>query len=429
MTSPEPKPDDAAQATQAAGHPVAVIFMELNRYIKARCLGAGRHMPIAVITQNTNGIDFSDDDRVSWGSSTRLRPWMPDTSPTPDALTRALHAALDSLRPRAVAVPGWSEPIALAALLWCAKRRVPAVVMTESQERDAARSPLKEAIKARLIGLAAAALAGGAPQIDYCVKLGMPRRACFIGYDVVENAHFAHGAQHARNNADAQRQRLGLPAHGYFLASARLVERKNHLTLIDAFAQYRARLTTLTHNSTPAWDLVILGDGPMRPALEARIQQHNLTDHVHLKGHTQYPDLPAFYGLAEAFVHPSRVEQWGLVVNEAMAASLPLIVSEESGCAADLVAHGSNGFTFPANNTEALTARMLEIHQTPHAQRITMGQTSAAMIAPYTPELFGRNLLRAVEVAEERNAAGVGSITGRWIAAAMLRARPVRAYE
>src|SRR5207244_4064698 len=102
---------------------------------------------------------------------------------------------------------------------------------------------------------------------------------------------------------------------------------KNLPRLLEAFAGYR-RLA-----GDAAWELVLLGDGPLRPELVALLKDLELDGHVLLPGFKQYDELPAYYGLAGAFIHASTTEQWGLVVNEAMASGLPVLVSDRCGCA------------------------------------------------------------------------------------------------
>ena len=97
---------------------------------------------------------------------------------------------------------------------------------------------------------------------------------------------------------------------------------------------------------------------------------------VRLPGFRQYDELPAYYGLAEAFVHASRTEQWGLVVNEAMASGLPVLVSRQCGCAPELVAHGTNGYQFDPNDQVALARCMAEITRD-EEHRQMMGQASS----------------------------------------------------
>ena len=120
---------------------------------------------------------------------------------------------------------------------------------------------------------------------------------------------------------------------------------------------------------------------------------------MQLHGFRQYDELPAYYGLADAFVHASTAEQWGLVVNEAMAAGLPVIVSQESGCARDLVQAGRNGFTFPARDLNALTQRLQDV-ASDSCDRLAMGAESREIIRQWSPETFARGLCQAAEVAE-----------------------------
>jgi 1,2-diacylglycerol 3-alpha-glucosyltransferase len=106
---------------------------------------------------------------------------------------------------------------------------------------------------------------------------------------------------------------------------------------------------------------VLLGDGPLKETLFHQVARMGLTDRVRFPGFKQYDELPIFYGLASAFIHASSSEQWGLVVNEAMASRLPVLVSERCGCAPDLVQNGVNGFTFDPFDIKNITDRMLQL--------------------------------------------------------------------
>src|SRR5258706_11264440 len=97
-------------------------------------------------------------------------------------------------------------------------------------------------------------------------------------------------------------------------------------------------------------------------------------------GFKQYGDLPAFYGLAGGFVHVSRVEQWGLVVNEARAAGLPVIVSHSCGCAEDLVEQGVNGWAVDPFDGDAIAARLTDL-AAPNTDRTAMAARGQAIVA------------------------------------------------
>jgi glycosyltransferase involved in cell wall biosynthesis len=142
---------------------------------------------------------------------------------------------------------------------------------------------------------------------------------------------------------------------------------------------------------------VLLGDGPLRETLNSQLSTLNLHRHVHLPGFKQYDELPVYYGLAKAFVHASITEQWGLVVNEAVASGLPVIVSNHCGCAPELV--NGNGFTFDPNHEHELTARLLEVASLSDKERKHLGDNSYRIAANFAPERFGEGLKEAVRVA------------------------------
>jgi glycosyltransferase involved in cell wall biosynthesis len=147
---------------------------------------------------------------------------------------------------------------------------------------------------------------------------------------------------------------------------------------------------------------VLLGDGELRGHVESRIARLHLAGDVILPGFKQYDELPAYYGLASAFVHASTTEQWGLVVNEAMASGLPVIVSERCGCAPDLVEGGVNGFTFDPYDVEELSGLMQRVAAMTDEQRQAMGRAGRRIVADWGPERFADGLMRAVEVAMRR---------------------------
>lgn len=262
------------------------------------------------------------------------------------------------------------------ALLWARRQQVPAILMSDSQATDFARNPAVEWLKSAIVRNFSGALVAGQAHRDYACDLGVAPDRVRTGYDVVDNTHFARGADDARENATAQRHALHLPER-YFLASARFVEKKNLPFLIDAFRAFR-------ESHSPAdIDLVITGDGPLRPQLEAQIRNLGLQGAVHLPGFIQYPDTPKYYGLATAFILSSTTDQWGLVVNEAMASGLPVLVSERCGAAANLVKPGQNGFAFDPNDTDALAALMRRLADAPQPALEQMGAVSRDHITGY----------------------------------------------
>ena len=358
---------------------VAVLFHRLGPYHFARLRAAGQRLFIVAV--ESSGADETYAWDVVTGAEGFERVTLfenADAQKLPVAeVAGRVGTALDKIQPGVVVVPGWSDSAALGAVLWCWRNRIPAVVMSDSTTWDERRVSWKEWPKSQIVKMCSVALVAGTPHRDYLVQLGMQSERIFLGYDAVDNRYFADKAAEIGNRKSEIRNQNGLPEK-YFLASARFVEKKNLPRLLQAYARYRqlasnsefgirnsegtsSRPSPQNAEGVVPWNLVLLGDGPLRPALVSQIQGLGLHEHVQMPGFKQYPELPAYYGLASAFVHASTTEQWGLVVNEAMASGLPVLVSNRCGCARALVQEGVNGFTFDPCNVEQLAQLMVKI--------------------------------------------------------------------
>lgn len=305
-----------------------------------------------------------------------------------DIFTQTLRV-LSEHEPDRVVISGWATAESFAGLIWAKRYRKPLVVMSESQAIDAPRSLLREWIKSRVIRSCDAALVGGSRHREYLYELGMPDQSIFLGYNAVENSHFALGADRARGASEDERRRLKLPPR-YLLASARFIPKKNLTRLIEAYGNAISELSE-------APDLVILGDGPERQILENTIAQRGVLGRVHLLGVHPYNDLPSLYGLAEGFVHVSTAEQWGLVINEAAAAGLPLVVSKQCGATPELIQNDVNGWSVDAQDVESISTAVFRLITLSSDKRAAMGEASRDIVADWGPERFASGLMAACE--------------------------------
>src|SRR6266581_1042185 len=381
---------------------VGVVFHHIGPYHHAR-------LNVASDRLSVTGIEWSAKGYDAWGAAEAPARYhkislfsdVADRYPRSRQRREAFRWALEQANPDVVAVNGWNNFGSLAAANCCVRRQIPMIVMSESARRDEPRTWWKEIIKRRIVNLYSAALVGGQRHVEYLVELGVPRDRIFTGYDVVDNAWFARRTLEIRNShlrrgyggraAFEIRKKYGLP-ETYFLASARFIEKKNLTRLIRAYAEYRER----SQGDEP-WDLVMLGDGPMRETFNTQLSTLNLHSHVHLPGFKQYDELPVYYALANAFVHASTTEQWGLVVNEAIASGLPVIVSERCGCVPELVQ--DNGFTFNPMDEHELAAEMLKMTTLADDERKRLADNSYRIAANFAPERFSEGLERAASVA------------------------------
>jgi glycosyltransferase involved in cell wall biosynthesis len=180
----------------------------------------------------------------------------------------------------------------------------------------------------------------------------------------------------------------------YFLVSNRLVENKNTETVIEAFARYREV------SKNKLWDLVILGSGPLESKIRDQITRLALDDCVRLEGFLKYHDLPRLYHGAGALILASTWEPWGLVVNEALAAGLPVIVSTKVGSVCELVRHGENGFVFEPLDVQSLQRHMLDLADD-NLMCMKFGERSLEIIKDWDPDRFGLGLQGATRMAFE----------------------------
>ena len=299
---------------------------------------------------------------------------------------------LKSEDPAVVVITGYFLAGMRAAARWTRQHKRLSIYIGDSQWGDRRRNPVKEWIK----GWWArrhydAAFAAGERAAAYLQMMGFPREKIWTGYDVVDNQTFATGAALARQDGTALRMRLHLPEK-FFLFVGRFAPEKNLPRLVEAYASYRHAA------GTDAWGLVLVGGGPQEALL--RQQVHGIPDVVFAGAH-QSDELGLYYGLASCLILPSVSETWGLVVNEAMAAGLPVIVSHRCGCVAELVRPGFNGYVIDPLDVDGM-ARTMAVMSSTLVDCASMGDASRQIVALYTPETWANSLADCIE----RTAAG-----------------------
>jgi len=324
-------------------------------------------LPIETLMPNT-----------SWGDADKL------------ALSRMLWKRLSELDPEVVLVPGYYTLPAVVAAVWARAHRRRSVLMTESTAADHKRSWWKELPKRlALRTLFSWAVTGGRAHVAYLRHLGFRADRIVGCYDVVDNEMFRAGVSALRSGSVAH------PAPSpYFLYVGRLAAEKNIAGLLASWVQYRERGGT--------WPLVLCGDGPERAVLQAAAAATPHAADVYFPGLKSSRELLPFYAGAGCFVLPSTREPWGLVVNEAMASGLPVLVSNRCGCALDVVAEGRNGFTFDPAAPQELTRLLLAMDALSPGERSRMGESSAEIIARFTPRGFGEAIASLTPVALDR---------------------------
>ncbi len=195
------------------------------------------------------------------------------------------------------------------------------------------------------------AMAIGSANADFYRAMGVPDDKIFIAPYSVDNARFAARSEAAPGERAEWRARFGIPEETVaVLYAAKFTRRKHPDDLLAAAGQLKAQ-------TGAPFTVVMCGSGELEPELRDYCARHGL-DNVVFTGFVNQADLPRLYGACDVFVLPSENEPWALAVNEAMCAGLPIVLSREIGCVADLVRDGENGFTFEAGDVPALAAAL-----------------------------------------------------------------------
>ncbi len=297
-------------------------------------------------------------------------------------ITREVTLKLDELKPDAVAIAGYASPDARACLKWCKENGARAILMSETREADGQRVWWKEFLKGRVISKFDAALVGAKSHAAYLANFGLTN--VHFGYNVVNNATFLRSAD-----------RKTPPV---LLASSRFIERKNFAALLQTYRRSSIDQT---------WSLCLLGDGEERKALEEEAyrfkeglpwEDKEQKPGVYFAGFRQIKELPDFYAKASAFIHPALSEPWGLVINEAMAAGLPILSSRNVGAAEELIDHGVNGWLFNPESVTEMKIYLDKLLQTPSEELQKMGEASKRILEERCPtSAFGKGMAAAVK--------------------------------
>lgn len=329
---------------------VAFVWKQFAPYHVDRCAAAARALGP---TSPVLGIE------IAAGSSAYAWPVAPD-EPSFTRVTLFPHSEVECLPARLVVSAAWRalRRQRLRAVFLCHYEHpaiaflalrlrlcgVPVFVMFDSKFDDKPRRPGREALKRRLLWPYGGALASGMRARDYLRFLGLPRGRIALGYDTVSVA---------RVRAEAAAKDVASPERP-FLVVARCVRKKNLSTAIAAYASYRA--AALQRGFVPR-SLHLLGDGPLRPELEAEVAGRGL-EGVRFHGFVMPETVARAMAGARALVLPSVEEQWGLVVNEALALGLPVLASTRIGAVDGLLRPGINGLLADPHDAEGFAASM-----------------------------------------------------------------------
>jgi glycosyltransferase involved in cell wall biosynthesis len=305
-------------------------------------------------------------------------------------ITPGIVGILEHNRPDVVVVSGWSTFGAQAAIIWCRVRRVPYVLVVESHDyvpRRAWRRVVKNLVVPRIVRSAAGVLVTGSLVRASMIARGAGDKQIQIFANTIDVADFKSRADALAAKRSELRTFLGIRNHDVAVVCvARLVEDKALDTLIRAAAA-----------AGPPVVAVLVGEGAEQQRLE-ELASH-LGVRVVFTGVVDWNRIIEIYVASDVFALVSRHETWGVVVNEAAACGLPLVLSDHVGAAHDLLEVGQNGLLVPPDDVSA-TARALRELAADETMRLRFGQRSRQIMEEWGYARSVQSFVTLVETAQ-----------------------------
>jgi glycosyltransferase involved in cell wall biosynthesis len=258
-------------------------------------------------------------------------------------------------RIRAVVLGGYNDAGRLRLINYCRRRKIPCFLFGDSNIKGDStnwiKGFLKRSLLTRIIRSCAGVMPCGELGRQFFLKYGADPRRVFLfpyepDYELIRSIE--------PETAKGMCARFGLKgSRRRVVFSGRLVDVKRADLVIDAFVSIASVRSE--------WDLVIIGDGPLKATLKSRVP-FDFANRVKWLGFLDDQRLlSAIYRFSDVLVLPSDYEPWGVVINEAVTAGMAVLASDQVGAAYELVIDGKNGFTFPAGNLQEMVRRLLSI--------------------------------------------------------------------
>jgi glycosyltransferase involved in cell wall biosynthesis len=291
------------------------------------------------------GLSRCTEVHIPYDSLLQLCAWKPDIVISGELGARSLQAAAYcALQP---GVP---------LLIWA----------TLSEHTESMWGGVRQRLRQTILQRADGVLVNGEGGARYIRRFGLPEQRIFRVNQPVDGVAFSAAALQRTETASVR-----------LLISGMLAEHKGVRPFVTSLCAW-----ALSNMAQPV-ELLWLGDGPLRPWLE----QHPLPASVSQSflGAVQYADVPAIYAKSDVLVLPSLRDEWGLVVNEAMASGLPVLGSIYSQAVEELVEDGRTGWIFDPLSSVSTHAALDRVFATSPAALLAMRQAARQRVSNLTP--------------------------------------------
>jgi glycosyltransferase involved in cell wall biosynthesis len=326
-------------------------------------------------------------------------PWRaPEPGRSVPGRIRWLVGQLRARRPQVLICYGWASPIARLALLYGTLARIPVVLYGDTTWQHSAAQGRHRVLRALVLRVlmraSAGAISTGAFNREFYISCGMDPRHIWPGVCPADTELFGMARAMSRTPPGAGPTPLRIGFAG------KLIARKGVDELLRAAALLPAARD---------WSVTVVGDGPLRPELQALAAELGLAERVTFRGFANTTEMPALLAAFDVMVVPSRWDMRALVTIEAMAAGAAVIVSDATAVwgPGDLVEDGVSGLVYRSGDPAALGRQLGRLLEDP-GLLATLRATAAARVTEFGPDAFARTMASAIRGLQERAKATTG---------------------
>ena len=279
-------------------------------------------------------------------------------------------------KPEYIIVHGWSYFSNILLLAAAKTLGIKIILRAESPfTAEKNKSKLNHFIKKRILFLCDRYLYIGKENKAFYEFLGIAKSKLFYAPYCVDNNRFINSQKSFDRSNDSIRDQFSIPQNNKLLLfCGKLMDKKRPLDIVKALNQIKRDDISL----------IYVGTGKLKDEIDNYIID-NKVKNVHFAGFVNQTELYKYYLSSDVFVLPSTFgETWGLVVNEAMLHSLPVLVSDHVGCVPDLVKSGKNGHSYECGNIGELSNRTEELCSLNENELKTMGMKSFEIVQNYS---------------------------------------------
>lgn len=288
--------------------------------------------------------------------------------------------------PDIIIVGGYHHFAYFLAMLYARLFRRKIILWCESNRYEKrANYPWNQAYKRWFVRNSTGHIVPGRASFEYILSQGAVKDKIWIAPNAVDNEYFTRAGDTYRETKEIFKQSKGYP-NKLILYVGHLIEEKGIRDLLKAFQILSYEYTDL--------GLLLIGSGKENGYYKNFCKTNNLRN-VFFAGFIYQEDLPIYYAVSDVFVLTTYSDAWGLVLNEAMASKLPVISSDASGAAYDLIEPGVNGYIFKKGDIEQLSGYLREILKD-ERKRMGMGEESLNIIQNYSPLRCAQGFIQAI---------------------------------